>query len=270
MASPKPLGTKSTNSTPHVELLLPSGATFRGDPWLGLFGPNYKPNTMTLFSPPAPSTQKRGTKRKSDSTNDSTPPTQKRTKKQAQSNSSSSNYPKDANNLTDVSSVELEGDYDATVPVYATAADIRRQLTTLLQTPGVSQAGLCRTLSAASGTPVTPRHLTTFRGKGKKGAAAVDGADSPAFYGAWAYLEKVRVLTGGKKSKHRLEMEEHWGPRGMSRAGLAALWLGPGDTLDYDKFGRMIRNGQVSDTAGAMPRSRGGFLTCDFMKGMLD
>lgn len=233
-----------------------SGPTFSEGNWgLMVEEPTYVP---TFTEANLSNANKKGTKRKkgseSDSTNDNdndndnneNATTSKRTKK-----ATTSDYPKDANNLIDVSTIYLEDEEDSDVPIYATATDIRRELTTLLQTPGISAAGLCRTLSAASGLTISTTRLTTFRNKGKKGGASVDGADSPVFYAAWVYLEKVRLLTGGRKSKHRLEMEEAWGEDGMSRRGLQTVVV-TADTmsLEYDRLGRMVRNGVAADMSG--------------------
>ena len=213
----------------------PQPATFdtsfsEGDWGLLVETPKEKPDTAD--------TEAKGVKRKADTTNSDKATVPKRSKKV-----SASDYPKDTNNLIDVSSVYLDDEEYEEVPIYATATDIRRELTTLLQTPGVSTAGLCRTLSAASGVNISAQRLNTFRNKGKKGAATVDGTDSPVFYAAYVYVEKVRVLTGGKKSKHRLEMEEAWGDDGMSREGLQKYVSLAHSTFDYDRLGRMVMDG---------------------------
>ena len=202
----------------------------------------------TATKPNPSNTKQKGTKRKSDSVNDNgeNAPASRRVKKER-----ASEYPKDKNNLIDVSSVYLDDEEYKEVPVYATATDIRRELTGLLQSPGVSAAGLCRTLSAASGVTISAQRLRSFRNKGKKkGGASVDGADSPAFYAAYVYLEKVRVLTRGRKSKHRLEMEEAWGEDGMCMRGLQTYVIKAGDSLEYDRLGRMVMGGRVCDHSG--------------------
>ena len=226
----------------------PPGVVLSHGTWgIASIDPNYKAPAAETTAESFPSNAKqKGTKRKSDSTDDkgSNATGGKSTKKEAVSK-----HGKDKNNLVDVSSMWLDREEDEEVPIYATATDIRRELTALLQTPGVSAAGLCRTLSAVSGTSVSAGRLNTFRNKGKKGggSASVDGADSPVFYAAYVYLEKVRVLTGGKKSKHRLEMEEAWGEDGMCRRGLQTYIIMAGQSLEYDRLGRMVLGGHVCD-----------------------
>ena len=75
----------------------------------------------------------------------------------------------------------------------------------------------------------------------------VDGADSPAFYAAWVYFEKERLVVGGKKSKHREEMEGAWGKKGMSRHGLKPIWAHASEVIEYDKYGRLVIDGRVCE-----------------------
>lgn len=196
---------------------------------------------------PKPKAKRASAKRKVDDSN-TEGTASKRTKKASKSKDSVSSAVagKDNNGLIDVSAVYLDGEEDECVPVYATAADIRRQLTALIAMPGVTQAGICRSISAYSGTPVTAAQLSSFRAKGKKGGASVHGADSPAFYAAYVYFEKLRVLQGGKKSKHRLDMEDAWGQVGMSGRGLKPMWSICGQSLTYDSLGRLLVDGRVS------------------------
>ena len=203
---------------------------------------------------PQPKAKKHGTKRKSDgqdSSNAGREPNDKNINENPafkRSKTSSTKDSKSKEALTDVSNVYLPGEEtQAGAPVFATCGDIRRQLTTVLQKPGVSQASFCRTISAASHTHVSPRHLSTFRSKtGKsRGAAAVLGADSPAFYASWVYFEKERVLKGTKKSKHREEMEKAWGGGGMSRRGLQPILAHADTSIEYDKFGRLVLDGVI-------------------------
>ena len=209
--------------------------------------PNYKPGAKVEYKP-KPEPKKAGTKRKNnDSNTEGT--TAKRTKGASKSESEAgfnSQAGKDTNGLTDVSSISLEGEEDEDVPVYPTAVDIRKQLSTLLQTPGVTQARLCRSLSDVSGDSITVHQLRAFRDEGKKGGASVHGADSPAFYAASLYTEKLRILQGGKKSGHRLDMEDAWGDSGMSRKGLKSLCLIGNHTVTYDNLGLMLINGTIS------------------------
>jgi hypothetical protein len=146
--------------------------------------------------------------------------------------------------LTDVSDIRIPGDFDDSAPIYATCGDIRKQLTLALQKGGVTQAGFCRAISAASNTPTTPRQLVAFRKKKTSGCLSVDGGNSPIFYASWCYFEKERIKNNKPKSKRRREMEDIWGKTGIPRDGLQPMWLGKDDTLWYDNFGRCIRNGR--------------------------
>ena len=224
-----------------------SGATFsEGTRGMLTAGSSFK---TTATEPKPSNTKSKGIKRKSDSADiDSANGTASRPVKKR----GVSEHPKDKNNLIDVSSIHLDDEEYEEVPIYPTATDIRCELIALITSPGVSTAGLCRTLSVASGVSVSAQTLNTFRKKGKKGGntASVDGADSPVFYATYVYLEKVRVLIGGKKSKHRLDMEEAWGEDGMCRRGLKTYVIRAGDSLEYDRLGRMVLGGRVCDHSG--------------------
>jgi hypothetical protein len=118
----------------------------------------------------------------------------------------------------DISDVVLPGEEDDDVAVFDTCDEVRRKINAHLKKPGVTQAQFCRDIHAQLGPtrpdkPFQSSQLARFRNiKG-----ALMGAKSPIFYGAYVFFEKQRIKTGKPKTKHRLEMEEQWGPEGMRR-----------------------------------------------------
>ena len=120
---------------------------------------------------------------------------------------------KDADALPDVSSVHLDNEESQTVLIFLPCNDVRTQINRALGHTSVTQASLSRAISAASGVDVTARQLKAFlTKKGRQG-----GADSPAFYAAYVFFEKERILKGRKKGKIREDMENVWGKDGMKR-----------------------------------------------------
>lgn len=119
------------------------------------------------------------------------------------------------NTLPDLSQIHLDGEEIDSVPVYDTAAEIRKKITAHLKTPGLTQAQFCRDLYAQLQAPtcknITPQQLATFRGK--KGPRA--GCTSAVFYAAYVYIEKLRIANGKPKSAHRMEMENIYGDEGF-------------------------------------------------------
>ena len=103
----------------------------------------------------------------------------------------------------DLSSVELPGEQNDSVPVQDTCDEVRRKINAHLKLPGVTQAQFCRDMQSVvrSGNPSTTT-LSSFRGK--KGPSA--GNTSNVYYAAYVFFEKMRIQQGKAKSKHRLEM----------------------------------------------------------------
>ena len=179
-----------------------------------------------------PAPEKSSKKRKS--TDDASEPATKKGK---------STKKEEKKGVPSVEGIHLDGEEEDAAPVYETASGMRRAMTTFFKRPGVSQKAFAQAISDAAGFTVSTNSVANFRSKGKGkagGAGAVDGADSKAFYAAWCYFEKLRILEGGKKSKHRLEMEKAWGAQGMSRDGLnKRVIMLAGQSVSYDLLGRM-------------------------------
>jgi len=116
----------------------------------------------------------------------------------------------------DVSTITLPGEHNCTVPIYDTCDDIRTKINRYLATAGPSKAGFVRTVNAATSTtsafrPASVVNLTTFL----KGKGPVKGCESPIFYAAYVYFEKIRIKEGKPKTKKRVEMENVWKKTGM-------------------------------------------------------
>lgn len=119
----------------------------------------------------------------------------------------------------DLSDIVLPGEELDAVPVYDTCDEIRKKINAYLKRPGVTQAQFCRDIYAQlkgpcrPGRPFQSGQLARFRGM--KGPNA--GAKSAVFYGAYVFFEKLRIKENKPKSKHRLVMEQQWGPHGFDR-----------------------------------------------------
>ncbi|AEO66215.1 uncharacterized protein THITE_2114178 [Thermothielavioides terrestris NRRL 8126] len=116
----------------------------------------------------------------------------------------------------DLSDIVLPGEEDDAVPVFETCDEIRKKISAYLKKPGVTQAQFCRDLYAQLKGPDRPAtvfqssQLTRFR----SAKGPLTGAKSPIFYAAYVFFEKLRIKERRPKSKHRLAMEDIWGPEG--------------------------------------------------------
>jgi hypothetical protein len=145
----------------------------------------------------------------------------------------------------DVSSIHLENeDTGGPIPIYDTCDDLRTKINRHLRTtPGISNAAFIRDLNAAlpaatDAPHVSPRMLTTFlNGKG-----SIKGSESPVFYAAYVFFEKLRVKQGKPKTKKRVEMERVWGKEGMETDDWMTHKRGfimrAGETVRADKYGK--------------------------------
>ena len=143
--------------------------------------------------------------------------------------------------MPSVEGIHLGGEETEKVPIYETPSGIRRATTAFFKRTGASQKAFAQAISAAAGFDVSTSSLANFRSKGKgkpRGAGTVEGANSKAFYAVWCYFEKLRILEGGKKSEHRLEMEKAWGAKGMERHGLKPVIMLKGQKRSFDRLGR--------------------------------
>ncbi|KAF2165362.1 hypothetical protein M409DRAFT_55774 [Zasmidium cellare ATCC 36951] len=124
-----------------------------------------------------------------------------------------------------LASIRPEGEETESVPIYATANDVRRDIKAHLSKTNMAKATFVRELShfvSVSTDKVTTRHLDSLlKMKGPRG-----GAHSPAFYAAYVFFEKMRVRDGKKKGVKREKMEEVWAKKGgMQREGSHNLYL---------------------------------------------
>ncbi|KAK6845989.1 hypothetical protein PG987_001177 [Apiospora arundinis] len=110
----------------------------------------------------------------------------------------------------DVGDVKLEGEDEGDVPVYDTCDELRKKVRAFLKKDAVTQAALCRGISAClpDDQVVQARQLTAFMGK----SGPTVGNHSPIFYGGYVFFEKLRIKEDKPKSKFRLEMEDIFGP----------------------------------------------------------
>lgn len=166
-------------------------------------------------------------------------------KANASSKKQSANKDKAANKH-DVSSVQLDGESKRAVPIYDTCDDVRTKINRYLrETTGATNAGFVRTINSAAfpedatSTPQTAsaRQLTTFlNGKGP-----VKGCESPVFYAAYVFFEKLRIKEGKPKSKKRTEMEGVWKKRGMELVDITTkgVFARAGERPYVDKYGQL-------------------------------
>lgn len=123
----------------------------------------------------------------------------------AKKSSSSSSQKQEPTTASSLLPFPLEGEESEFVPIYATADDIRKQITTHL--PSTTKAAFARELSSLLPTSkVSVRNLDALLKM--KGPRA--GAHNIAFYAAYVFFEKIRLRDGKKKSAKREKMEELW------------------------------------------------------------
>lgn len=150
--------------------------------------------------------------------------------------------------------LELEGEDNDTVPIFATCDDIRKQMHEHLARPGVTQAGFGRDLSELiRNEHVTGAHMRRFLDfKGPRG-----GAHSPAFYAGYVYFEKIRLRDGKKKSAKRQKLEDVWKREGgFPREGSHNVhaWCRKGESWKFDYLGQFTMSGRPS---GGIVRKKG-------------
>lgn len=148
---------------------------------------------------------------------------------------------KDEPSFEDLSAIKLPNGDQGQVPIFDTCDDIRKKINDHLhRLPHATQAAFARTLTAMlpGDEKVESRHLATFlKGKGPQ-----EGGQSPAFYAAYVYFEKVRVLHGKAKSKKRQDMEGAWeGEGGFPRRGTHNLYITcvGGERPSFDRLGQL-------------------------------
>ncbi|KAK8085690.1 hypothetical protein PG997_006961 [Apiospora hydei] len=140
----------------------------------------------------------------------------------------------------DTGDIKLDGEDEGDVPVYETCDELRKKIRAFLKKDGVTQAALCRAISAClpDDQVVQARQLNTFMGKSGPSV----GNHSPIFYGGYIFFEKLRIKEDKPKSKFRLEMEDIFGPgRGGRKKSLSHREDGkPGFETKSDLNGPMF------------------------------
>ena len=124
----------------------------------------------------------------------------------------------------DVSDIKLDGEDKGEVPIYDKCDEVRRKINAQLRDTSMTQAAFLREIAKCMpGTPtLSAQRLKTFLNS--KGPRA--GNDSPIFYAAYVWFEKLRIKEGKKKGKKREEMEKVWAKEGgMDREAPKGGWL---------------------------------------------
>lgn len=138
----------------------------------------------------------------------------------------------------DVSEVHLDGEDQESVPIFDTCEDIRKKINAHLRTASTTNAAFVRQIAETFPSPpdMAGRHLTAFLGK--KGP--INGADSPIYYAAYVYFEKLRIKNKRPKGKKRQEMEEIWGRKGgvEKTKQPQRLWLRADERWTVDQYGQ--------------------------------
>lgn len=137
----------------------------------------------------------------------------------------------------DVSDIHLEGEEKGEVPIYDTCDEVRRKINAQFRDSSMTQAAFLREIAKCiPGTPeLSSQRLKTFLNN--KGPRA--GSDSPIFYGAYVWFEKLRIKAGKKKNKKREEMEKVWAKEGgMDRDAPKGGWTSRAPPT-VDKYGQI-------------------------------
>ncbi|PQE30577.1 calcineurin is a calcium-dependent protein [Rutstroemia sp. NJR-2017a WRK4] len=143
------------------------------------------------------------------------------------------------NKQYDVSGIHLDGEEDASVPIYDSCDEIRKKINAHLTHPGVTQAGFCREIAKTypDGKKIAPKTLHDFLSK--KGPTA--GNTSSVYYAAYVFFEKMRIRDKKPKSKHREEMEKVWSKEGGvgTERPYDRYLVGPNERPVQDKYGHI-------------------------------
>jgi hypothetical protein len=138
----------------------------------------------------------------------------------------------------DVSEIHLEDEEEGEVEIYETCDSLRRMINAHLRRNGVTQASFLRHVSKQFGNEprtISGAQLASFLRK--KGP--LDGNSSGVFYGAYVYLEKLRIKEKKPKGKFRLEdVWEDYG--GVEREQHRGMYLcSAGSSVYMDKYGKV-------------------------------
>lgn len=111
--------------------------------------------------------------------------------------------------------MSLPGEESGEVEIYDSCDELRRKITSYLDSTGKTKAAFMRELVRAAAAPEYPIKI-----QGKQLAdfmrleGATGGCSSKVCYAAYVFFEKKRVAEGKAKSEHRLEMEDEWESEG--------------------------------------------------------
>ena len=136
----------------------------------------------------------------------------------------------------DLSTISLEGEDTESVPIYATASDMRKQIKQYLSSTKCAKTAFARELNELMpSTKIEVRGLDRFlKATGPKGAG-----HNPVFYAAYVFFEKKRVKEGKKKTAKREEMEKIWKEKGgFPRDSNNRITCCQGDRPTIDQYGR--------------------------------
>ena len=144
-----------------------------------------------------------------------------------------------AKRALEVGDMKLDGEDECKVEVYDTCNEVRRKINTFLSKNNIPKAAFCRTLSTSypDHREVPPRQLSRFLGK----RGPTSGNSNIAFYAAYVFFEKKRLLEDKPKSKMRCEMEEVH-PHGINVSQCMDnmhFIQGGGRRVVEDKYGRL-------------------------------
>lgn len=101
----------------------------------------------------------------------------------------------------DISSVQVDGEDDFSLPVYETCDTMRRKIRDVLKKDGLIQAGFCSAMAQAATTDKPPQPAQLARFLSQKGP--LSGNTSVVFYASYVLLEKMRIRDLKPRSKFR-------------------------------------------------------------------
>ena len=117
--------------------------------------------------------------------------------------------------VEDVSHIHIDGEDEDRVPVFDTCDEVRKKMNVFLRRDDVTQAAFLRALHAElRGRKKTSRLQSSQLARFRQMKGANSGNTSAIFYAAYVYFEKLRLMHGKPKTKHREEMEVIWGSNG--------------------------------------------------------
>ncbi|CAK1364686.1 unnamed protein product [Cercospora beticola] len=136
----------------------------------------------------------------------------------------------------DLSTINLPGEQNETVPIYLTAADVRKQIKQYLSHTKIAKTAFARELNELMPeTKIEVRQMDRFlKATGPKGAG-----HNPVFYAGYVFFEKKRIRDGKNMTKKREEMEKIWKKSGgVPRNSPGYVFCVKGDKPWIDTYGR--------------------------------